>query len=477
MEKRRKSKIATAQPFAIRGALEGFYGTFYTFAQRDDLIRFLGQQGFNLYLYGPKNDRHHRRHWRKPYPVEHMAQFSQTVAVAQKAGLAFAYALSPGATISYHSAEEFALLTNKLRAFYEIGVRDFSLFLDDIAPQFSDAGDALRYANYAAAQADLCNRTYSWLQKLDRHCTLSMCPTDYHGSAPFSAYLHELGAHLDPQIGVFYTGPKICSTTIAAADAQAFGRAVRRPPLIWDNYPVNDLAMQCELHIGPIRGRDSSLHENIAGAMVNLMSQPEASKIPLHTYATYFRDPAGYEPESAWETALRQVAGEQSADALQRLGENSLRCCLRTPEAEPLTGLANAVLDGLNGASPDGAESAFQALETYLQQLDEACYHLNYYLPRPALRQDILPWTEGLHLQQEMGRHALEVLGADTPLHSAGPVRRLQELLEEVSTYPKRIGGEALLPLARAALRRVERLEHEPPLMPAAPEIAAGPGD
>src|SRR5688572_1479837 len=50
----------SASPFTLRGAVEGFYGVFYTPPERNDLIRFLGKNGFNLYVYGPKNDRQHR---------------------------------------------------------------------------------------------------------------------------------------------------------------------------------------------------------------------------------------------------------------------------------------------------------------------------------------------------------------------------------------------------------------------------------
>lgn len=450
-------------PFAIRGALEGFYGTFYSFAQRNDLIAFLGRHGFNAYLYGPKNDRHHRRHWREPYPRQHMAQFAETVRVAEEAGIAFAYALSPGATVSYHDADDFGYLTNKLRAFYDIGVRDFSLFLDDIDPTFSDGADAAYYDSYAAAQADLCNRTLAWLKKRDPACTLSMCPTDYHGSAPFGDYLHELGAKLEPDIGVFYTGPRICSTTITASDAADFAQAIQRPPLIWDNYPVNDLAMQPELHIGPIRGRDRSLQGHVSGVYANLMLQAEASKIPLHTFATYFCDPAEYEPERAWEAAIREVAGDDSAAAFYLFAENSLGGCLRTPEAERLTALAQAAFVALQ-QNEDIESEPFQALQSYLQALDDACYHLNYFMENAALRQDILPWTEGLQLQQDMGRHALAVLEA-TQSSQQGAVtalpetRRLRELEEEVGRHHKRIGGEALLSLARAVLQRVKALD------------------
>lgn len=445
VEKRQDARAAPDSPFAVRGAIEGFYGTFYTHPQRKDLIRFMGRHGFNTYVYGPKNDRHHRSVWREPYPATQMAQFADTVEVAKGAGVQFVYALSPGQDIVYSSEADFARLTDKLQRFYDVGVRAFSLFLDDIPPQFSDDVDSRHYANFATAQADLCNRTLHWLQDLDEGCSLSMCPTDYHGAPPFSESLHTLGTQLAPEIDVFYTGPKICSPRITTADVQAFAGAVRRPPLIWDNYPVNDLAMRPEMHIGPVRGRSGSLHENVRGVLANLMLQPEASKIPLRTFAAYFQDPAGYEPEAAWEAAIREVAGTQ-ADAVRRLGENSLGGCLRMPEAERLTALAQEALAAMEARAAKG-DVRLQALESYLLQLDEACYAINYTMENLALRQELLLWTEALQRKQAMGRQALAVWRAE-PGPTARQMERLEELIEEVRADRTRIGGEALMSVA-----------------------------
>lgn len=58
----------TQQAFQVRGVVEGFYGVYYTYQQRNDLLRFIGGKGFNLYVYVPKNDRQHRVHWKEPYP-------------------------------------------------------------------------------------------------------------------------------------------------------------------------------------------------------------------------------------------------------------------------------------------------------------------------------------------------------------------------------------------------------------------------
>ena len=77
-------------------------------------------------------------------------------------------------------------------------MRAFSLLLDDFPPVFHHAEDRRRYGTYAGGQGDLCNRVYAWLIELDASCTLSMCPTDYAGSAPFNEYVLELGAGLHP---------------------------------------------------------------------------------------------------------------------------------------------------------------------------------------------------------------------------------------------------------------------------------------
>jgi hyaluronoglucosaminidase len=429
---------------------------FYTPREREELVRWLGRHGFNLYVYGPKNDRHHRRTWREPYPAQFMGEFARVVAAGREAGVAVCYALSPSAGLVHSSAEDFAAITGKLHAFYNIGVRAFGLFFDDITPQFADARDGARYGGYGEAHADLCNRTLEWLQALDPSCRLTMCPTEYHGAPPFGRYLQELGAHLRPEIGVFYTGPGIVSPQIMAADAAAFAGVVGRPPLIWDNYPVNDLAMQPELHIGPVRGREAGLVDTALGVAANLMLQPEASKIALHTFASYFAEPHGYDPETAWAEALVAVAGEEGAGRLRLLAENSLRSYLGTPEAARYTALAAAAANELEAAAGVDESAAARQLEGYLQAVDEACYYLRHYLPNLALRREIQPWSERLAAWAELGSVALGLLRADEAgQRDEGLLRRWREVQAELARGEKRIAEEALAPLLAVVRARV----------------------
>ncbi|HEX6293470.1 MAG TPA: protein O-GlcNAcase [Herpetosiphonaceae bacterium] len=447
-------------PFQIRGVIEGFYGPFYTFPERNDLIAFIGQHGYNLYIYGPKNDRQHRHRWSEPYPPEIMAQFAQTAALAQQVGVTFCYAISP---LSYDPDQDFEKLAAKLRDLYDCGVRAFSYLMDDIACATHHAVNCRICDNYGRLHAQVCNRLFDWLHALDPACTLSMCPTHYHGVAPFSGYLHDLGALLNPGVDVFYTGPDVCSATITASHAQDFAQAVRRPPLIWDNYPVNDLAMRANLHIGPLRGRDAALHTAVRGMVFNLMLQAEASKIPLLTIADYLDAPQQYDPWRSWERALSEVGGQESCAALRAFAEHSLDSCLASDAPSQLKRLTEATVAALQKGVACSVSQAVHQLTQYLSSLDEACYFLKHRMPNLRLRENILPWIEALEDWIWLGKHALATLEL---LEQGGAYEQrlsaLKESLNLIARHSKRSGGQDIFPLALYTLEYAEdyRMRH-----------------
>jgi hyaluronoglucosaminidase len=299
----------------------------------------------------------------------------------------------------------------------------------------------------------MCNRLYAWLLARDPACTLNMCPGDYHGQAPFSTYLVELGERLHPAIDIFYTGPDVCSPEIGTADAHAFAETVRRPPLIWDNYPVNDLAMRPNMHIGPIRGREATLYSAVRGIVVNPMLQPEASKIPLLTFADYFRDPHSYDPWRSWEQALLAIGGQSNYAALLHFTENSLDSCLRLTEEPKLVQLTNAAIAALHAGEHLSSSAALQTLSEYLNSLDEACYVLKNRMHNFRLRDNLLPWVEALDEWAWVGKRAvcvLEYMESGKPFEHY--VWNLKRSLEEIKSQSKRTGASALLPLATCVL-------------------------
>ncbi len=278
---------AGASPFAIRGVIEGFYGNPWSPDQRLEMVDFIAARGMNTFVYGPKDDPLVRRLWREPYAGDGLARLSGLVARCDDRGVDLVYCLSPGLSIRYSSADDISVLCAKLDSVARLGVRAFGLLLDDIPAVLQHAEDRAAFADLADAHVDVIGRVLAHLGAAAR---LLVCPTTYwgYGTEP---YLARLGEALDPRIDLLWTGRAICSATLDLPDAQVFEHTARRPPLYWDNYPVNDVAMGFELHVGPYRGRDPRLAEASRGVIANPMELFEASKIAIATIADYLADP------------------------------------------------------------------------------------------------------------------------------------------------------------------------------------------
>lgn len=439
-------------PFALRGVIEGFYGTYYTVQERNDLVRFLGRHGFNFYAYGPKNDRQHRMRWWEPYPTDVMRQFGRTIGIAGDAGVRFCYTISFGVPPSYASVEDFTVVTAKLHGFYDLGCRAFGVLLDDSPTGFAHDANRKAFSTVAAAHADFCNRTLDWIGTLPEPCSLLLTPTEYFGVPPFTEYLHDLGRLLDSEIAICYTGRDICVPTITVADVDAFARVMGRKPIVWDNYPVNDLQMRPQLHLGPLEGRDPGLPEHVVGMMFNPMLQPEASKIPLLTIAEYLSNPQAYEPWEAWERALRAIAGERGYPPVRVFAENCMGSCLHPEEAPLLDALTVDALSSIRAGEPAGSSGAAAELNSYLDQVDDAIYSIRNRISNVSLRQNILPWVESLDEKVWLGRRSLALVqaleqGSDVSGLAAG----VQESLREVISNPRSVGGTELTQLGEYA--------------------------
>ncbi|MEW8979302.1 MAG: beta-N-acetylglucosaminidase domain-containing protein [Symbiobacterium sp.] len=301
-----------SSPFAIRGVIEGFYGRLWSRTERERMIDFLGRHGYNLYVYAPKSDPLHRNRWQEPYLSEELAYFAALDRRCREQSIQFVFGLSP-LKLHYSDDGEMGALFAKLEAVYRLGVRSFMLLLDDMPDRFHYADDEARFGTVADAHVWLNNTVLARLEAWGGVEHYLFCPTEYCGEGR-SPYLERLGEGLRPEVHVLWTGPEVCSPRLTTADARVISETLRRPVLYWENYPVNDLEMRWRPHIRPIRGRDADLGTVALGIVANAALQPEACKIPLHTYARYMADPAGYEPEAAWEQALLEVCGNE-ADA------------------------------------------------------------------------------------------------------------------------------------------------------------------
>lgn len=128
-------QTASASPVPLRGVIEGFYGTPWQQEERLDILAFCRAEGFNAYLYAPKDDPYHREKWREPYPEDKLRELGALVKAAKAQDVRFIFAVSPGLDVSLHGYKGYAdrqKMLAKFETLYALGVRDFAIFFDDI---------------------------------------------------------------------------------------------------------------------------------------------------------------------------------------------------------------------------------------------------------------------------------------------------------------------------------------------------------
>ncbi len=224
-------------------------------------------------------------------------------------------------------------------------------------------------------------------------------------------FVTRLGAAIPGTVDMFWTGRAICSPTLDLDDARRFETATGRPPLYWDNYPVNDVAMTFELHIGPYLGRDPRLAEASRGIIANSMELFEASKIPLATIADYVRDPVAYDPEASWAAAILAVAGPADAAAFAVFADNVRSSCLSEADAPGVSQGLDAFAFRLDRGEGRAAAADLAALADGL--LAAAHHLLRGPVENTALVDDCRPWIEAFELGAQAIRRIADLAAED----------------------------------------------------------------
>jgi beta-N-acetylglucosaminidase len=297
-----------SNPLFLSGVIEGFYGPLWTRTQRLELFDSMQRWGLNTYVYGPKDDLHHRLLWRETYPDAESADLGELITECQARGIQFLYALGPGLDIRYGSSIDCAALEARLSQLMDLGCRTLCLLFDDI-PDTLHSEDAARWDSLAAAQCSLTNHL---LQTLNQRGPLRLlfCPTPYchrmmqaeHGG---KGYLEIVGRQLHPSIDVFWTGPEIISEEITVEQIQALTQILQRKPILWDNLYANDYDGR-RVFFGPYAGRSPELRSQVAGVLCNPNTEFPVNYAPLHTFASWLRStPQNWEPRLAYLDALR----------------------------------------------------------------------------------------------------------------------------------------------------------------------------
>ena len=386
-----------------RGVVEGFYGTPWSHEARLRQLRFYGENKMNTYIYGPKNDPYHScPGWRKPYPEKESAQIRELVKVATENEVNFVWAIHPGQDIKWND-EDRRLLIAKLESMYNLGVRSFAVFFDDISGEGTDPH----------RQADLLNYIDRHFVKAKPDVTpLVMCPTEYNRSwsNPKGNYLTTLGEKLDPSIQIMWTGDKVVAD-IKEESMEWINARIRRPAYIWWNFPVSDYVRD-HLLLGPVYGNDTHIASAMSGFVTNPMEHAEASKIAIYGVADYAWNPGQYDAQQAWEAAIREVlpgaAGELQFFAAHNsdLGINGHN--YRREESVEVKPVADRFLKSYLNDGTWRTED-YQQLLSLTRRMQSASDILLVDTENRPLIEEITPWLLQFKLLGEIGEETLQL--------------------------------------------------------------------
>jgi hypothetical protein len=288
------------------GLIEGYYGRPWSWEARRREAAALAQAGYRFFVYAPKADPWLRKRWREPPPAEWTAELTAFAAFCASCGLRFGVGLSPYELYRDFGEREKLDLEQALRRLDRLPVNDLAILFDDMRGDLADL---------AARQVEIM----TFIRERTLAQRVLFCPTYYandpvldrvFGQRP-QGYLEALGAGLDPSIDVFWTGEEVCSREILPGSVALVRKALRRAPVIWDNYPVNDgPRMSPYLHLRAFTGRPAGLAGEARSHAVNPALQPMLSRIPCLTLAMSYLDGEAYAYGEAGARAARLVLGE-----------------------------------------------------------------------------------------------------------------------------------------------------------------------
>lgn len=387
---------------ATRGMVEGYYGNPYSEADRKDMFEFFGKQKMNTYIYGPKDDIYHRAKWRVEYPADQAAKIKEYAEAAKKNKVDFVWAIHPGNDIKWNMTDSLNMI-KKLNAMYELGIRTYAVFFDDIWGEGTDATRQAALLNYI---------TDEFVKKHDDVAPLILCPTQYNKGWTSGNYLDILGEKAYKEIDIMWTGNSVIDM-INKEDMNWINIRIKRNAYIWLNYPVNDYCVDHML-MGPTYGNDLDIAPMLAGFTSNPMEYAEASKVSLYSIADYTWNTIQYDADASWQRAMEYLV-PQNTDEFRLFCENNIDLGptghgLRRKGESPRF---NAALEKFNTAlATNDTTKAAEILSEHFNKMIVAAETLVNSGETPRLTAEIEPWCKSMKLLAYKGLSTMSMYKA-----------------------------------------------------------------
>lgn len=403
---------------AYRGVVEGFYGTPWSFEARLSQIKFYGENKLNTYIYGPKDDPYHSSpYWRSPYPDVEATAIKALVDCSKVNNVDFVWAVHPGKDIKWNQSDRDSLIM-KFEKMYDLGVRSFAVFFDDISGEGTKADKQAELLNYV-------NRNF--IKSKQDIKPLIMCPTEYNKSWSNveKGYLPTLGKELDDGIHIMWTGDLVC-TDIHRTSLEWINPLIDRPAFVWWNFPVSDYVRD-HLLMGRVYGNDTDIAPLMSGFVCNPMERAEASKIAIYSVASYTWNMKKYDADKSWDEAISLLIPNNS-EALKKFAEHNSDLganghLYRREESVHILPIINSVNNTLNQSGKIDSKD-YDTLYSEFVSIVEASNILMAGEDNKTLLSEIEPWVMQF---KNVGETGLAVMDMYKALKENNKIRFLRK--------------------------------------------------
>lgn len=386
----------------VRGFIEGFYGIPWTNDDRKSLMEFGGDFNTTSYIFAPKDDPYHREKWEELYPEEELAEISELARVGQANKTEFVWTISPlgeVAAIAQEEGDEAAMelldenidkMLDKFDQLYDADVRQFGVLGDDVGALPLDYVVELMDAvsEWADEKGDVKDTLYT--------------PAAYNSAWAWDGgkELNKLEKHFDDNIHILWTG----ETTVAPVEQLTIDRfknrdndgTVRRDPLFWLNWPVNDVDMT-----RVFLGKGDMLHtgvENLAGVVTNPMQEAEASKVSIFAIADYAWNTEDFDDQQSWKDSMKYIEPD-ATEAFHTLAKHMAHADpedgLEADESEDIKDLLNETINHLD--NDETIEDVSPELIKELQHIVDASDEFMEKAKNDNLKKELEPFVNALH--------------------------------------------------------------------------------
>lgn len=390
-----------------RGVVEGFYGNPFSHADRIRQFEFYGKNKMNAYIYGPKDDPYHgfSNRWRDSYPAADAQRMKELIVKAHDNKVNFVWAVHPGNDIKWTDnngdgvIDDFKACVNKFELMYQLGVRSFAVFFDDIGGIGTDPVNQAKMMNYLNAE---------FVQKKPDVQPLILCPTQYNQSWSSGDYLSILGTQMDKSVRVMWTGKSVVRM-IDKETMDWINSRIQRNAYIWLNYPVTDYVVD-HLLMGPVVGNATTIATQLSGFTANPMEYAEASKVALFSIADYAWNMKKFNPQTSWINAMKHILPDHF-EAFKIFNENNIDLgptghgLRMSGESLPF----KAVADPLMVTVKKGQYNAAQAdlVKAQFRSFRDAATSLNSH--QSPLITEIAPWLTVFDMIGQKGELLLDM--------------------------------------------------------------------